>query len=185
MSALYLTLLAVLLAGFGGRDQMTIAGLTVQQGRRPAVLMVGIVSSICTALVAAWAAATILDILPPPARLFFAASALGLAGLEALFLGPRRIPSEPTNSLGALAFVLLALQITDSARFVILGVGVGLASPWIAGWGGALAGACLMLFAWTNHSLMGTPMARVIRRVIGGVLLGASILIGLSAFGLL
>ncbi|EQB17776.1 hypothetical protein, partial [Novosphingobium lindaniclasticum] len=133
MPAFYLTLITVLLAGFGARDQMTIAGLSARQGQRPGVLLVALLSAVSTAALAAWLAGLMLGQLPPPARAIFAAIALGLAGLESLIVVPRRRPAEPTNSLGALLLVLLASQITDAARFLIFGMGVGMAAPLAAG----------------------------------------------------
>lgn len=185
MPALYLTLIAVLLSGLGARDQATVAGLAARQGRRPAVLIVAVLASVLTALAAAYAAQFMLEQLPPPARTIFAAIALGLAGLESMVLAPRRTPREPTNSLGALALVLLAHQITDAARFVVFGMGVGLASPWHSAAGGVLGGAVLVTFAWARPDLLALPAARWIRRAAGALLLVAAVTMFLSEFGIL
>ncbi|WP_404482415.1 hypothetical protein [Novosphingobium sp. BL-52-GroH] len=185
MPAFYLTLIAVLLAGIGARDQVTIAGLALRQGRRPAVLVVAIVTAALTALFAAYAARFMLEQLPPPARTIFAAIALGMAGLESMVLAPRRDPREPTNSLGALALVLLAAQVTDAARFVVFGMGVGLAGPWAAGAAGVLGGGILVTFAWARPELLGTPAARWTRRLVGALLLLVAITMFLSKSGIL
>jgi hypothetical protein len=185
MPAFYLTLIAVLLAGLGARDQATVAGLAARQGRRPAVLIVAIAAAVLTALIAAYAARFMLTQLPPPARTIFAAIALGLAGLESMVLAPRQTPREPTNSLGALALVLVARQVTDAARFVVFGLGVGLAAPWYAGAAGALGGAVLVAFAWARPDLLATPAARWTRRAAGVLLLLAATVMFLSEFGIL
>ena len=184
MPAFYLTLIAVLLAGFGARDQVTIAGLGLKQGQRPGVLIVAITSAALTGAFAGYAAHFMLDQLPPPARTIFAAIALGMAGLESLILAPRRDPREPTSSLGALALVLLAHQVTDAARFVIFGMAVGFASSWHAGAAGILGGVALVSFAWARPDLLGMPAARMIRRIVGGLLLLAAITMFFSEFGI-
>jgi putative Ca2+/H+ antiporter (TMEM165/GDT1 family) len=170
MPAFYLTLIAVLLAGLGARDQVTVAGLAARQGMRPAVLIVAVVASALTALIAAYAALFMLVQLPPPARTIFAAIALGLAGLESMVLAPRKTPREPTNSLGALALVLLAHQIIDAARFVVFG---------------ALGGAVLVTFAWARPDLLALPAARWTRRAAGVLLLLTAAVMFLSEFGIL
>lgn len=185
MPAFYLTFIAVLLAGIGARDQITIAGLALAQGRRPSVLIVAIASGVATSALAAYAAVLMLAQLPPPARTVFAAIALGLAGLESMVLAPRRDPREPTNSLGALALVLLAHQVTDAARFLVFGMGVGLAGPWPAGAAGALGGTVLVAFAWARPEFLATSAARWMRRVVGAILLVTAIAMFLRQFGIL
>lgn len=185
MPAFYLTLVAMLLAGIGARDQATLAGLALRQGQRPAVLVVAITTATLAALAAAYAAGFMLTQLPPPARTFFAAIAIGLAGLESLLLGAPRTPREPTHSLGALALVLLVQQLTDAARFVVFGMGVGLAGPWAAGAAGVLGGIALVAFAWARPDLLGTPAARWVRRGVGGVLVLAALTMVLSESGIL
>jgi len=181
MTGLYLALLAVLAAGFGARDQLTIAGLAKAQGRRPGVLILAIGVSLATAGIAAWAATLVIPILVPDARLFMAALALAFAGLESLAIAPKANPREPTNSLGALAIVLLANQLTDAARFMIFGIAVGTNAALSAGIGGAVGGAALVVMAWMFPERAGTVRARLLRRVIGGLLLLLAIYFGLVA----
>lgn len=183
MPAFYFTLIAVLLAGLGARDQGTVAHLAERQGRRPAVLIVALAAAVLTALLAGYAARFMLEQLPPPARTIFAAMAIGLAGAESIVLVARRPPREPTNSLGALALVLVAHQVIDAARFVVFGMGVGFAAPWHAAAAGALGGTLLMAFAWARPDLLALPAARWIRRAAGGLLLLAATAMLLSEFG--
>ncbi|TCM17845.1 hypothetical protein EDF56_105189 [Novosphingobium sp. PhB165] len=185
MPAFYLTWIAVLLAGFGARDQVTVAGLARRQGARPGVLMVALACAVLTAAIAAWAASALLLQLPPPARAIFAGIALALAGAELMLLVPRRDPKEPTNSLGALALVLFAQQLTDAARFLVFGLGVGLAAPYAAGAGGALGGAVLAGLAWACPQALDFKGLRTVRRALGGVLLLAAIVLFLREFSLL
>lgn len=185
MPAFYLTLIAVLLAGIGARDQVTIAGLALRQGRRPGVLLVGLLSATATALLAAYAARLMLAELPPPARAIFAAIALGMAGIESMVLVPRRNPAEPTNSLGALLLVLLAQQVTDAARFLVFGLGVGLAAPVMAGAAGVLGGAALVTMAWARPEFLERPLARWTRRVVGALLTFSALVLALREFRIL
>lgn len=185
MPAFYLTFLAVLLAGIGARDQGIVAGLALRQGRRPGVLIVGIAAALLTALLAAYAARVMLVTLPPPARSILAAIALGMAGIESMILTARRSPKEPTNSLGALAIVLLAHQVTDAARFVVFGLAIGLAGPGPAGAAGTLGGTLLIAFAWARPHLLETAAARWTRRGAGAVLLGVALVLFLRRFDIL
>lgn len=185
MPAFYLTLIAVLLAGIGARDQVTIAALARRQGQRPALLLVALVSAAATACFAAWAASVMLAELPPPARTIFAAIALGLAGLESLVLRPRRDPREPTNSLGALLLVLLAHQVTDAARFMVFGMGVGFAAPLASGAAGILSGGVLAGFAWGWPQFLDTPAIRWMRRIVGAILTVVALAMFLSEIGIL
>ena len=185
MPAFYLTLITVLLAGFGARDQMTIAGLSARQGQRPGVLLVALLSAVSTAAFAAWLAGLMLGQLPPPARAIFAAIALGLAGLESLIVVPRRRPAEPTNSLGALLLVLLASQITDAARFLIFGMGVGMAAPLAAGAAGAAGAAILVSAAWALPRFLEGAAARWTRRGVGLVLVVAALVLFLREISIL
>lgn len=184
MPAFYLTLVAVLLAGIGARDQMTIAGLAIRQGRRPGVLLVALLTTLLTGAVAAFAARFMLIELPPPARAIFGAFALGTAGVESMVFVARRIPKEPTNSLGALLIVLFAQQVTDAARFIVFGLGVALAAPVMAGAAGVAGGVVLVSFAWSRPDLLQTSTARWTRRGVGAALTLAAIVLLLREFGI-
>ncbi|WP_395330852.1 hypothetical protein WBP06_00725 [Novosphingobium sp. BL-8H] len=184
MSAFYLTWIVVLLAGFGARDQTTVAGLVRRQGARPGVLLVALACAVATAALAGWAGSLVLADLPPPARAIFAGIALAISGAELMIFVPRRDPKEPTNSLGALAIVLFAQELTDAARFLVLGLGVGLAAPYAAGAGGALGGAVLAGAAWAMPSALEWRGLRWTRRAIGAALLLAAIVLFLREFSL-
>ncbi|MEY4720946.1 MAG: hypothetical protein RIQ46_671 [Pseudomonadota bacterium] len=171
MTGLLLTLIAVVLAGVGARDQVTLAGLAERNGASAGLLATGIVVAVASASAAAWAATAISPMLTPGARLIFAAMALAAAGIESLLLSPGRKPQEPTHSLGALAIVLLAHQLTDAARFLVLAIAVATAAPIAAGVGGAAGGAVVLSAAWLAPEVWRDPRLLLARRAIGAVLL--------------
>ncbi len=181
MTAFYFTLIAVLLAGLGARDQATVAMLTQQLGQRVTLLLVGVLLCFATAAFAAWASTLIAPLLLPRARLFFAALALGFAGIESLLLAPTRKPLEPTHSLGAATLVLLAHQLTDAARFLIFAIAVATKAPLPAGIGGALGGATIIAAGWFLPALCLHPHMLLVRRAIGVLLLAVAIFAGLTA----
>jgi hypothetical protein len=185
MGPFYLTLVAVLLSGVAARDQVTIAALTRAQGQRLGVLVTALVCAALTSALAAYAAAQFLATLPNPARPILAGIAIGLAGLESLILSPNRNPREPTHSLGALALVLAAHQATDAARFTLFGLAVGMGAPLAAGLGGGLAAMVLVAAAWSfAHVFTATPI-RIVRRIVGALLLIVAITMFLNARGIL
>lgn len=183
MTAFLLTFIAVILTGFGARDQATVATLSERQGPRPMLLAAGAVVSILTAAFAGWAASFVIPMLNSPARAFMAAIALGLAGLELLILGPRRKPEEPTLSLGAAGIVILAHQATDAARFLIFAIAIAYAAPIQAGLGGAAGGVASLAAGWLAPAMVADKRLRVVRMVIGIVLTLLAFWIGLEATG--
>src|SRR3546814_19039771 len=87
-----------------------------------------------------------------------------MAGLESMILAPRRDLREPTHSLGALALVLLAHQVTDAARFLVFGMGVGFAAPLASGAAGVIGGCVLAGFAWAFPQMIEKHAAPWVRR---------------------
>jgi putative Ca2+/H+ antiporter (TMEM165/GDT1 family) len=181
MSAFYFAFLAVLLAGLGARDQATVAALSQRQGARPGVLLTGIAVSIATATFAAWAGSFAVPLLGAKARLVMVAIALLLAALESLWPFATRRMEEPTASLGALAIVVLAHQLTDAARFLIFALAVATDAPLAAGIGGAAGGAVSLAAAWMLPELFAAPRIRLARRVVGGVLLLLALVVAFRA----
>jgi hypothetical protein len=181
VTGFFLALLAALLAGAGARDQVIMAQLSRLQGARPAALAVGIVTSTATAALAAWLSLGVAPMLNGHARLFLAGLALGFAGAEMFFMAQPKAPREPTRSLAALAVVLAAHQITDAVRFLIFAIGLAAYSPTMAAAGGAIAGAVLLGTAWTAPDLLARPGTRIVRRVIGVLLLVVGIVLAVSA----
>jgi hypothetical protein len=171
MTGLLLALLGTLLAGIGARDQTLIARLANAQGSRVSALAVALAVCCATAAFAAWAGSTVAPMLSAKARLLLAWLALVIAGVEMLAVIPGKAPKEPTHSLGAMAFVLTAYQLTDAARFLTFAVAVLTAAPVPAGIGGAVGGAITLAAAWLAPAPFGSPRIRLWRRLAGGALL--------------
>jgi hypothetical protein len=171
MTGLLLALLGTVLAGLGARDQTLMARLAGAQGRRASALAVALAISCATAAFAAWAGSTIAPLVPADARLLLAWLALAVAGVEMLAIVPSRAPAEPTHSLGAMAFVLGAFQLTDAARFLIFAVAVMTATAIPAGIGGVVGGAVSLAAAWLAPELFASPRVRLWRRLVGAAML--------------
>ena len=183
MTGLLFALIACLLTGIGARDQVTVAGLAARQGARPGLLIVGWATSIATAAFATFAAIKIAPLLSGNARTMVAGRALLMAGAESLLLAPKRLPDEPTSSLGATALVLLAHQLTDSTRFLIFAIAVATGAALPAGLGGAIGGGAVVTLAWAMATELETTNLRPLRRVVGLVLLGIGAWLVLRALG--
>lgn len=183
MSGFLFAFLAVLLAGIGARDQVLLANLTARQGARGSLLLVALATGIATSAFAAWGALALMPVLTGPARILLAAMALGLAGAEALLLKPPTAPEEPTQSLGAACIVLLAHQITDSARFLIFAIALATMAPIPAGIGGAAGSAAALVAGWLGGGDLLRPGLTLTRRITGGVFLAVAAIVALKAFG--
>lgn len=171
MTGFLLAFLAIVVAGTGARDQLLIAALAARQGQRPALLLVAAASAALAAGAALWLAASFAPQLASPARQMLAVLALALAAVEMIALRSRRVPVEPTQSLGAFAVVLLALQLTDAARFVLFAIAVASLLPGAAALGGALGGIAVAAIGWAGGAeWLAQPLQRV-RRGLGVVLL--------------
>lgn len=179
MTGFLLALIATFLAGFGGRDQMLVANFAAQQGQRPALLLVGLLSAGFAAAAAIWLAGSFAPQLAPPVRRMLAVLALGLAALEMLLTRPGRRLVEPTQSLGAFGVVLLAQQLMDASRFLLFAISVASILPGATGLGGALGGAAVVTLGWAGgQALLDLPLVRI-RRWLGAALL--LLAVGLAA----
>lgn len=184
MSAFLLAFLAVIVTSLGARDQATVATLAARHGARPALLIVAAAVSLVTAAFAAWAAGFFIPLLTTYARLFMAAVALALGGLELLLLGGARRPAqEPTQSLGATAIVLVAHQATDAARFLVFAIAAAASAPIQAGLGGAAGGVVAVTLGWLAPAVVAHPRLRLVRGAIGVGLLVLAFVIGARAMG--
>lgn len=181
MSGLLFGLLAALLVGLGARDMVLVARIAQANGSGGGLVTLGEASALVSSALAAVAAAWVLPILAPDARVMAGAFALGLAGLEALLLRPGRRPGEPTHSLGAIALVLFALQLTDAVRFVAFGLALATAAPAAVALGAGTGSAVLLVAAMQWPTLLSGEVLLPVRRIIGAVLLGLAIWLGTSA----
>jgi hypothetical protein len=125
-------------------------------------------------------------LMAPAAKGMFVALALAVGGIELLLLKPPAPAAEPTRSLGAIALVLLAEQVTDAARFFVLALAVATAAPALAAAGGALGSGAVLTAAW---ALGGEWQARLpqrtIRRAVGTLFLLAAIIVALTTRGVI
>ncbi|MFN3516282.1 MAG: hypothetical protein ACK4YM_03865 [Novosphingobium sp.] len=179
MTGFLLAFTATILAGLGARDQVLVAAIAARLGQRFSLLLIGMTSAALAAAGAVWLAGSFAPRLPPAARQMLAALALALAALEMLLWRVRPAPAEPTRSLGAFGVVLLGLQLTDAARFLLFAIVVASLLPGAAGLGGALGGMVVVAIGWAGgQGLLDLPLARW-RRWLGGALLVLAIGIGL------
>ena len=180
MTGFLFAFLATLLAALGARDQLLVAQLAKAQGQRVALLAVALACALGASAAAAKLAAVLLGAEfagQPAARFIFAGLSLVLAGGEALLLGARRAPEEPTRSLFAAGVVLLAQQVTDAVRFLILGLALATSAPVPAGMGGAAGSMAALAAAWAFPELGGHPRLGLLRRMAGLFLLLAGALL--------
>lgn len=181
MAGFLFAFLACLLASLGARDQLLVAQVSARQGQRPALLGVAILSTLaCSAVALAFAKVAGREVPGEAARMVFAGLAMVIAGGEALLLGARKAPQEPTGSLFAALVVLAALQITDAVRFLIVGLALTSAAPQTAAMGAAAASVLAIGAAWTAPELADRPELARLRRLAGLLLLIAGLLVAWS-----
>ncbi|MXP24455.1 hypothetical protein GRI39_00120 [Altererythrobacter indicus] len=186
MTAFFIAFLTCAFASLVGREPILVARLSERLGQGPGLLALIWVCSALSAATAAWAAQTIAPMLVPAAKQIFVAAALGLAGLDTLLRRQRRLPVEPTRSLGAIGAVLLFGQLTGSASFLILALTVLTGGPYLPFLGGTLGSAGILTLAWLAGEYWEKRLPlRVFQYVAGGLFLLAGIVVLLLAKGLL
>ncbi|AKH44030.1 putative Ca2+/H+ antiporter (TMEM165/GDT1 family) [Altererythrobacter atlanticus] len=148
MPAFFTTLIACVLATIGGREVVSTARLSHSLGQGVGLLVAIWASCIASSALAAWVGGVLAPMMAPDAKQVFAAMALLMGAGELALLRPRRKPAEPTRSAGAMLLVLLASQITDAARFLVLALSVANGVPMLAAAGGALGSGIVLTFAW-------------------------------------
>lgn len=180
MIALLLALLLVQLAGIGGRDQLLLAGLVARNGQRLSLLAVAAGTGALACLLAGWLARESEFEFDHRLRLLVAAMALAVGGIESLAIGPPKQAAEPTHSLGAAAVVLLAHQLTDSARMLAFAIVLATQS-WLAVVGAAFGGAVALAIGWFGGETLlasatggGFGSLRTARRLCGVAMLGGA-----------
>lgn len=185
MPALFLSLLACLLLTLCGRDQVRVARLSAMLGAGTGLFVAIWLSAMATSALAAWAATLLAPLMPPAARHMFVALSLGLAAAELIVLRPGKPPREPTRSAGAILLVLLAAQLTDSARLLVLALVLATGDPVFAAVGGALgSGAALSIAALAGAQWERRVPVRLLSHILAGVLLLGAIVIGLQVRGI-
>jgi hypothetical protein len=186
MPALFLALLTSALAMLGARSTRLTAGMAEALGGSAGLLAVGWLSAIAASTVAAWAGTAMLPLMAPAAKAMFVALALALAAIELLVARDRAVPAEPTRSLGAIALVLFAGQLTDAARFFVLALAVATGAPVLAAAGGALGSGAVLSAAWAMRGEWdGRLPLRAIRLGVGALFALAAIVVALDARGVI
>ena len=116
----------------------------------------------------------------------FVAIALLLAAGECAWPNRERAPREPTRSLGAMAIVLFARQLTDASRFLVAAFAVVFATWPLAALGGAIGGGAAVVLAWTLGGQLESRLPlRGLRIALAVVLFVLAMLTGLSARGII
>lgn len=179
MAGFFLALVAALIAGLGARDQQSVAALSARQGRRGPVLLVALAGAAVTTGITVWAAQAIASHSDDAGRQLLCSLALGLAGLEMVLTRPLRIPAEPTDSLGALALVLLAQRLTGAACLLLFAIVIGTGASALAGLGGALGAGGILAAGWMAGGDLAVPRLGTLRRSVGVLLLAVLMLGGL------
>ena len=186
MSPFFLALLSTGLASFGGRDQLLVAQLAGRLGPSRILLAIAWFASAFTAALAALAGMGIALLLPPAAKAMLAGFALLAGAVEMAWPWRWRRTEEPTRSAFAILIVLIAAQIGDGARFLVLAVAVATGEPVLAAFGGALGGGAALTLGWAQGAAWGKgDRLRRLRLMIAGILALAGVIIALSARGLL
>ncbi len=185
MTGFFLALLACLAVELPGRDALRVAQLSARLGAGTGLLAAIWISAVAASAAALVAADLMAPLLPGPARQMLVAFALALAAAELIARRAPPAPVEPTRSAGAMLLVLLAAQITDGARLIILALALATKMPLAAAAGGALAsGAVLTLAALAGPAWPEWRRLRAVRWGVAAVLLTSAVVLGLDARGL-
>jgi putative Ca2+/H+ antiporter (TMEM165/GDT1 family) len=186
MSGFFLALLACLALIVPGRDGVRVAQLAERLGPGAGLTMSIWLSVLASNALAGWLATLLAPAMPGQARLMFLAFALVLGALELVLRRNPRAPQEPTRSTGAILLVLLASQMTDGARLLVVAVALYTAQPAAAAAGGALAsGAVLTLAMLAGGAWRSRLPFRLVGFGVAGLLLALGLYAGLVARGLI
>jgi hypothetical protein len=185
VSGFFLALMACLAVLLPGRECLRVAQLSARLGAGAGLLVPLVLSAIASSALAAWAGTLLAPALPGPAKQMLVAFALVVGAAELLWRAPPRAPVEPTRSSGAMLIVLLASQLTDSARLLVLALAVVRAAPVTVAAGGALAGViALAAAALAGAQWPGTARLRPVARTVAAVLAVSGVVTGMMARGL-
>ncbi|MEL7198400.1 MAG: hypothetical protein AAGL10_08810 [Pseudomonadota bacterium] len=186
MDTFLFTLLLVFVCVQGARDQMLIAQLSDVFDRAFPILFFGVVCAATSAMLLAFAGATIAHILPTRAAEMLVAFALVAAAIELAWPVATKRIKEPTRSSFAISVITIFRQLGDGPRFIIFAFAAAAHYAPAAGIGGALGGAAALALAWYvgEHKLARLPF-KYLRPFLGACLFIAGLFIGLNArFGI-
>lgn len=178
MISFFAALFIAFLSGIGARDRGLLRFLCRAGAPRGVLLPIAVATAcVATALAAGLGAAAAREYIART-RPLLAGAALVIAGTRLLLIVRTRAPREPTNSLGAAAFVFFVYQLPDAARFSTMAMALsGSALP--AACGGALGSAAALVGRW--HGLAEVLQPGRGRQVLG-VLLMLSGLVWIDRF---
>lgn len=179
MPSFFLSFVACALVVGAGAESTLVSRLTAALGSQRGLMNVLWASAIATAAFSAALGASLAPMLPPDAKLVFAAVALAFASAELVLRRSKPRPIEPTRSLGAIFLVLLARQGTDAARFIVLALATATAAPAMAAAGGAAGSGAVLTIAALAGSRWEARMPLQLMR------LSAAAVLGIAAGGLL
>ena len=186
MTSFLFAMVASFLAATGSRDQLLVAGLRARLGPSLPLLGVAIGCAFATAFIAAWFGGRLALDLSRDASTMFVAIAMLLAAFECAWPNRETTPVEPTRSLFAVALVLFLRQLTDASRFLVAAFAVALASPMLAGAGGALGGAGAVAVGWALGAELSSRLPlRALRLSLAAILFLLAIWLGMTARGLI
>lgn len=186
MTSLLFAMVATFLTALGARDQLLVARLADRLGTSGGLLVVGLASSALSAFGAAWVGAWLARTMSESAATMFVAIALLLAAFECAWPNREKAPQEPTRSLGAIAIVLFARQLTDASRFLVAAFAVVFAGWPLAGLGGAIGGGAALAFGWTMAGTLEQKLPlRGLRLAMAAILFLLAAITGLSARGII
>ncbi|MGX7894537.1 TMEM165/GDT1 family protein [Tsuneonella sp. HG222] len=185
MPSLFLALIASGLALAGGKSARLVAQLSAALGGSFGLLLICWLTAIVASGLAAWGGGLIEPTLNANGKRMFVAMALAMAALELAWPQRKRKPAEPTRSLGAAALVLLAGQVTDAARFLVLALSVASGVPALAAIGGAIGTGAVLTLAWSLGSAWETRLPLgAIRLAIAALFVIAAMWSAMSARGM-
>ena len=183
--ALYLAFLAVLVAGYGAKDarlMRSVAASSRGSGARSAMIVFGVSCAVAAAIMA-YGGAFIGAMLSASAKPMFVALALLLAGAELVWpIGTE--PRDPPPSPAGLFILLLARQIGDGPRLLVLATAAATQAPVLAAIGGALGGAASGV-AFLALQDMNKDRTRAWRLTLGLATIASAVWMGLAARGLI
>ncbi|MEL7188360.1 MAG: hypothetical protein AAGK17_02315 [Pseudomonadota bacterium] len=182
MDAFMFTMLLVFVCVQGARDQMLIAQLSDAFDRAFPILFFGVVCAATSAMLLAFAGATIAHILPTRASEMLVAFSLVAAAIELCWPVTIKRIKEPTRSSFAIAIVTILRQLGDGPRFIIFAFAAYAHYAPAAGIGGGLGGAAALALAWFigERKLSRIPF-KYLRPFLGACLFVAGLFIGLNA----
>ena len=185
MSWLAILLMAAA-AGFvatnGGRAQWLVVGLARKLGASQGLLLSALLASSVTTALAAWLGSFAASHFGEAALQWLAALAMLGASAELLWPVRMREVDEPTRSLGAISLVLIARQLVDAPRLIVLAAATQLGPASLLALGGALGAGLCLWFGWRFRDIIDRRFSAVATRwAMGLVLLVLAVLLGAEA----